>query len=118
MLTSNGTYVEVVAAASSTVSGDVVLTSETGSRVVLADGTAKNQLPGGVWSYVTPGVISTASPGENQVDTVVTISGAGLLGGGVSAAFVSLANGSVKSTVSSSPTSAVVVAPADGDDCK
>merc|ERR1711990_439325 len=57
--------------------GDVVITSDTGSKVVLADGTVNGQ-----WAYLEQQVVTSIFPSSGQVDTTVTISGSGMLGGG------------------------------------
>lgn len=73
--------VVLVAASSVATSGDIQWTSETGSRVLLVDGTARATLPGGQWQYVTPAVISSVVPGIAQVNARVTINGLRLYGG-------------------------------------
>ncbi|EGD83315.1 hypothetical protein PTSG_03923 [Salpingoeca rosetta] len=83
ILSANNTRVVVVAAASATQqAGDVVLVSDTGSRVVLADGNAGTFLQDGLWQYVAPAELTSVSPAEGQVSTLVTVTGTGLRGGG------------------------------------
>jgi hypothetical protein len=74
---STNTEVEVVAAKSDDATvGDVVITSNTGSKVILTDGTVTDR-----WSYVEPQIITSVFPSSGQVNTVVTIVGTGLLAG-------------------------------------
>lgn len=94
--------VQVVADASDEVAGDIVLTSDTGSTVILDDGTAKNELVDGKWAYVAPVVIASVEPGIGQLDTRVTISGEGLFGGGSSITQVTLSGVEVQEIVNQS----------------
>lgn len=80
--------------------GDVVLVANTGAIVSLASG----------WTYNTPGEVTSISPSQGQVDTLVTISGTRLLGGGTSVSSVVLAGVSA-AVVSESDTSIVVRSP-------
>jgi len=79
------------------VTGDVLLTSDTGAVVTRTNGC----------TYVVEGEIDTVAPDAGQANTVVTITGDRLLGGGTSADTVELANVSAF-IISSSATEVVV----------
>ena len=67
----SGTYIEVrVAPSNSTGAGDIVLTANTGSRLILDNG----------WTYNSPSIINDVSPAFGQEGTRVAISGANLVG--------------------------------------
>ena len=104
------TRIEVVASLSKATAGDIVITADTGATVVLQDGTAKNVLPDGKWTYLPPAVIKSVDPPIGQRDSIVTISGEHLLGGGEKITAVSLSTIDVKKIVSSTDSKIVVVA--------
>jgi len=66
------TEVDVIVASATPRQGDIVLTANTGARVVLTNG----------FAFLEQGVISAVSPAEGQVGTQVTITGTGMRGGG------------------------------------
>merc|ERR1711881_507476 len=75
-------YVVVVADGSDAAgNGDVVLVADTGATITLDGG----------FTYVADPEIELVKPARGQIGTVVTISGANLLGGGASVASVTLA---------------------------
>jgi hypothetical protein len=89
------------------VTGDVVLTADTGARVTKVDG----------WSYIAEGEITSVTPNAGQADTVVTIAGTTLFGGGSSVSSVSFA-GTAGFVLSSTDEKVVAkpFAPDDGND--
>ncbi|MEC7001005.1 MAG: IPT/TIG domain-containing protein, partial [Actinomycetota bacterium] len=91
------TSVVVAAASGSNVTGDVVVTSNTGSTVTAVNG----------WSYIVAGTIAAVDPSSGQGGTRVTLTGTNLLGGDSSLATVALDG--VEATVSSESDETVVV---------
>ena len=82
--------------------GDVVLTSDTGSTVTLADG----------WEQLDDGEITDVEPAKGHFGTEVTISGTNLLGGADDLASITLAGETASYTAGSgSKTEVAVVAP-------
>lgn len=74
VVSANDSVIVVVAARSSAaVTGDIVITSNTGAIVRVVDG----------WDYLTPGNITAVDPSTGQEGTRVQLSGTSLLGGGV-----------------------------------
>ena len=73
-------FVTVIAGVGSSVTGDVLLTSDAGATVTHVAG----------WSYVAAGTVSSVTPPQGQVGTMVTIFGTGLLSGGNVAVEVTL----------------------------
>ena len=102
VVSENNTHIVVTATAGpgGDVTGDVVVTSNTASVVTLVGG----------WRYINQGDIDSISPSSGQVGTIVTISGANLLGGGSSATSVTLAGVAVASIRSQSNDEIVVIA--------
>ena len=95
----NDTHVIVVVARGTDGVGDVVMTSNTGARTRSING----------FTYLLRGAVDIVSPVVGQLNTVVTITGAGMLGGGSSATSVTLVN--VAATViSASDTTITVIA--------
>ena len=91
----------VVVANNGTGEGDIVVTADSGATAVSAD----------TWKFTDVGVIATVEPDFGQAETVVTITGERLYGGGESAISVTL--GGVNATiVEQSDTSIKLVAPA------
>ncbi|MAE46192.1 MAG: hypothetical protein CMJ86_04790, partial [Planctomycetes bacterium] len=72
IVSENDTVVEVIATSGSSGAGDVLLVADSGARVTLQTG----------WTYITAGAISEVVPNSGQFETLVTISGTTLLGGG------------------------------------
>ncbi|PHR02316.1 MAG: hypothetical protein COB29_14000, partial [Sulfitobacter sp.] len=68
----NSTVITVVAASADQGTGDIVIVTNTGAVVNLADG----------FTYIVEGQIDLVTPSAGQVGTFVTISGVGMLGGG------------------------------------
>ena len=73
-------FVTVIAGVGSSVTGDVLLTSDAGATVTRVAG----------WSYVAAGTVSSVTPSQGEVGTMVTIFGTGLLSGGNFAVEVTL----------------------------
>lgn len=66
-------FVEVVVNhASSAVTGDILLTADTGATIVKTKG----------WTYVAPGKVTEVKPNRGQVGSIVVISGTNLRSGG------------------------------------
>ena len=107
---STNTKVVVIAALAPESAGDIVLVSDSGATVVLADGTARNELTDGLWTYDPVAVIESVSPGFGQLDTTVTISGTGLRSGASNVVGVTLSTIEVAEIVSESDTEVVVIA--------
>jgi hypothetical protein len=80
--------------------GDVVLVTNTGSKITRLNG----------WVYVAKPEVLTITPSRGQLGTLVSIVGSNLLGGGISVEEVSLAGIPVKSISSSSDSLLVVSA--------
>ena len=93
----NATVIEVTVTDSTAATGDVVLISDTGARVVAVAG----------WEYLENGVISSVTPNLGQEQSEVQIAGARLLGGGSSASVVTLAG--LSATIRSSSATVVEV---------
>ncbi|MEC8483044.1 MAG: IPT/TIG domain-containing protein, partial [Pseudomonadota bacterium] len=105
----NNTEIVVIAEPSSAVQGDVVINTDTGGQVVLVDG----------WQYVAVASISSVSPGIGQYNTVVTIEGSDLFGGGTRAAQVTLSGVEVERIIENSDSRVIVAAAhsAPGNQC-
>ena len=95
------TLVEVVAAHASATASAVaaVLTSDSGAVVTSA----------GAWEYLARGEIASVKPSSGQLDTLVTITGARMFGGGESLVSVAIV-GVHSKVISSTPSSVVVTA--------
>jgi hypothetical protein len=96
----NSAIVVRAADSSDAQTGDIVITSNTGSIVVLSDG----------WKYVAPGEVDTVFPSSGQYGTRVTINGTSLLSGDTDVSDVTLNGISVLSVVSVSDEKIVVLA--------
>ena len=83
----------MVVASASAETGDVVLTSDTGSTVTLADG----------WEQLDDGEITDVEPAKGHFGTEVTISGTNLLGGADDLASITLAGETASYTAGSLP---------------
>ena len=70
IVSSSDNSVVIIAAGSAPMTGDVVITSDTGAEVI----------DGGAWTYDTASHISSINPTSGQAGTVVTVSGSLLLG--------------------------------------
>jgi hypothetical protein len=95
------TRIEVVAAyapAESSI-GDIVIISDSGSKVTAED----------AWEYLIPGRVVSIQPNSGQIGTVVSIRGGNLFGGGSSVDTVTLAGIPVKEKVTATNTEVVVV---------
>ena len=103
IVSSSDLVVTVVAGAGSAGTGNILLTSDTGSQLE-ADG----------WTYLTAGVIDSVSPSSGQLGSRVTLTGSRLLGGGTSVTSVRLGAVAVESVVSANNTQIVVVAARNG----
>lgn len=107
---STNTKVIVIAALAPESVGDIVLVSDSGATMVLADGTARNELVDGLWTYDPVAVIESVSPGFGQLDTTVAISGTGLRSGASEVVSVTLSTIEVAEIVTESDTEVVVIA--------
>ena len=87
-------------AAPAPLTGDVVLTADSGAIVTKVNG----------WTHTVPGAISIISPAVGQLNTAVTIRGSSLLGGGTSAVLVTLLGVPATIRVGDSDDELVVVA--------
>lgn len=95
----NDTEVDVIVASATPRQGDIVLTSNTGARVVLTNG----------FAFLEQGAIDSVTPAQGQLGTHVTIAGTGLRGGGENIVSITLA-GEEASITSEDDDEAVVVA--------
>jgi len=93
----DSTIVLTVAAGAAAVTGHVVVTSDTGARAVLDNS----------WQYVAPAVVTSVQPRTGQLNTLITVAGTGLLGGGASVASALI--GATAAVVVSSSDIAVVL---------
>ena len=100
IVSENNTHVRVRANVGAAGAGHVVLVSNTGARTTRENG----------WTYTAPGVVSSVSPSSGQLNTLVTITGVALLGGGSSVSAASLKGIAVVEVVSASAGSVVVKA--------
>ena len=91
------TEVTVIAGANAAGEGDVVIKSDTGASTTLEDG----------FTYEAVAEITSISPSSGQLDTVVTITGTTLLGGGDSIETATLAG--TEATITSSNDTHVLV---------
>jgi len=98
----SATEISVVAAAGSVGTGDVKCTATSGAVVILPNG----------WEYLAAATVSDVKPTTGQAGTKITISGARLLGGGASLAFVTLVG--VNATIKSANNTVIVVSAGDG----
>ncbi len=92
--TLNGYSARVVSQNDSTVvleAGDGDIARTTGDIVLMADSGAVVR-GANKWTYIVPGVISSVSPSQGRVGTLVTIVGSSLCGGGTNLASLSLSN--------------------------
>ena len=62
-----------------------------GDSIVLVADSGAITTQAGVWTYISPGDVTSVSPSEGQFGTVVTISGSNLLGGGTDFSSIMLA---------------------------
>jgi hypothetical protein len=102
IVSANSSVIELVAGGSSSaiLNGDVVLIASTDATTTLTGG----------WTYVSPGDIDSIAPSIGSLNTIVTIAGSGLLGGGTTTQSVTLAGIPVRSIVSVSASEIVVIA--------
>ena len=102
IVSQNSTEIVVRAASNggSASSGAIVLRADNGARTTSI----------APFSYLPMSMIATVQPSSGQIGTLVTISGANMLGGGSSIAFVSLAGVGVANIVSGTDSTIVVEA--------
>jgi len=81
VLSGNDTVIVLLCPMAQRGAGDIVIVSDTGSRV-----TANNS-----WAFITTGTVASVLPSRGQFATIVTISGFSLFGGGSRIASVTLA---------------------------
>jgi len=81
-----------------------------GVVTIAADTGATASSSPGAWRYVTPGMISSVSPSSGQLNTLVTITGTGLLSGATSLSSVLLGGIAASRIVSASDTTVIVAA--------
>jgi hypothetical protein len=97
----NDSVIEVVAAASDELIGDVVIIADTGAATSKSD----------AWTYEAPGAVTSVEPASGQYGTAVVISGSGLRGGGDNIVSVTLGDVEAANIVSEGDDTVAVVAP-------
>jgi hypothetical protein len=98
LLNQTDAFIDVRAVASDASSGHVVLTSSSGAVVTEENG----------WEYNAVGNITSVSPAVGQIDTVVTIEGTSLLGGGSELAWITI-DGTAPASIRSQTESSTVL---------
>ncbi|MEC8482213.1 MAG: IPT/TIG domain-containing protein, partial [Pseudomonadota bacterium] len=99
ILASNETEIRAVASRGTAQLGAITIVAESGARLEVA-----NQ-----WRYIEEGTVSSITPASGQYDTIVTIRGANLLGGGITAESVYLGDTQVQRILSDNDTVIVAV---------
>ena len=95
--TSNTQIIVTAAASSASSASDVVIVADTGATITYA----------AAWTYITPGVITSLTPNQGTANTLVTITGTGMYGGGTTASSVKF--GSTAASIVSQTDSEIVV---------